>query len=486
MARISFAKDAATALKGAGSALIIGAADALSAKKRPALFTPKVQRLLTTLIGDTKPGPNGAVSSTLTGAAPERLIVGVLPKAGSRYLAPSRPDAWHKILAGSGLAGTDKKAAIIMVLADPEHLRPALGALARAFPQYSMKSGAKSPRLSLIVVQPEGTPIKVTPADREYLKAVQEAARLVDSPPTDMNPEGLEAAAKAFLQGAARVKVSVLTGQQLVNKGLGGIYGVGKAALSAPRMLVATYRPASASGTHVALVGKGVTFDTGGLHLKPRGGMETMKCDMGGSAAVLGAFYALVKSKTCKHTVSLVMCMAENAIGPGSFKPDDILTMHSGLTVEVNNTDAEGRLLLGDGVSWSARVLKADVVIDAATLTGAQMVATGANHAAVVSNDAELEALAVQAGLQSGDLVHPLPFAPEFYKDEFKSGIADMKNSVKNRMNAQSSCAAQFVYNHIASTSVRWLHVDLAGPSFRGGRGTGYGVGLLSNLVGRL
>jgi probable aminopeptidase NPEPL1 len=137
-------------------------------------------------------------------------------------------------------------------------------------------------------------------------------------------------------------------------------------------------------------------------------------------------------------------------------------------------------------VSYAARVLKADVVIDAATLTGAQLIATGKLHAGLVSNDADLELLMIEAGRLSGDLVHPLPFAPELYKKEFASLVADMKNSVADRMNAQSSCAAQFVYWHIEDAGVKWAHVDLAGPAFPAGRGTGFGVGLLSETVRRI
>ena len=127
-----------------------------------------------------------------------------------------------------------------------------------------------------------------------------------------------------------------------------------------------------------------------------------------------------------------------------------------------------------------------DIILDAATLTGAQMVATGHLHAAVISNDADLERVAVDAGRHSGDLTWPLPFAPEFYKHEFASPIADMRNSVKNRANAQASCAAQFIYWQIEDTKARWCHVDLAGPAWRFGRGTGFGVALLSELVRRL
>jgi len=311
---------------------------------------------------------------------------------------------------------------------------------------------------------------------------VRDSAELVDIPPSELDPGAFAARARQLLEGYD-LEIDEYIGDALTEHGLGGIHGVGRCALSEPRMFVARYTPAKGdSGRHIALVGKGVTYDTGGLHLKARGSMEGMKCDMGGAAAVFGAFRVLVAAR-CQHRVSLVLCLAENAIGPAAYKPDDVLTMHSGKTVEINNTDAEGRLLLADGVSWAARELEADTVLNAATLTGAQMIATGSVHAALISNDAELEQTLVAAGYASGDLLHPLPFAPELYRQEFSSQVADMCNSVRNRMNAQSACAAQFVYNHLDGTGVRWAHVDLAGPAFRNGRGTGYGVAVLAAAV---
>ena len=200
---------------------------------------------------------------------------------------------------------------------------------------------------------------------------------------------------------------------------------------------------------------------------------------------MLGAFAVLARHKV-PGRLSLLLCLAENAIGPHAYKPDDVLTLHSGKTVEINNTDAEGRLLLADGCSYAARVLGADVVLDAATLTGAQGVATGDLHAAVVSNDEAVEAALLAAGRASGDLCWPLPFAPEFYRSEFQSPIADMRNSVKNRNNAQASCAGEFVHWHLDGTNARWGHVDLAFPAFRGDRGTGFGVALFVETVRRL
>jgi probable aminopeptidase NPEPL1 len=167
-------------------------------------------------------------------------------------------------------------------------------------------------------------------------------------------------------------------------------------------------------------------------------------------------------------------------------RPDDILHMYSGRTVEVNNTDAEGRLVLADGVAWAAKNRQPRRIIDVATLTGAQSMSTGKIMAALFCTDAELEAEAVAAGRACGELCHPLPYAPELFRKEFHSQVADMKNSVKDRSNAQASCAGQFIGNHLMATDYTgpWLHVDMAGPSTQAGRGTGYGVALLLTLAG--
>jgi probable aminopeptidase NPEPL1 len=134
-------------------------------------------------------------------------------------------------------------------------------------------------------------------------------------------------------------------------------------------------------------------------------------------------------------------------------------------------------------VAYAAKDIKADVIVDLATLTGAQMIATGRRIASIICNDESLEASAVKAGKRSGDLVHPLPYCPEFFKEEFHSIVADMKNSVKDRANGQVSCAGQFVANHLNGYKGQWLHVDIAGPAQSQGRGTGFGVGLLVDLL---
>jgi len=249
-------------------------------------------------------------------------------------------------------------------------------------------------------------------------------------------------------------------------------------------MVVLDYQPdtPAKNAKTVVWVGKGIVYDTGGLSIKPKNGMPGMKTDMGGAAAVLAGFRAAVRLGA-NHRLIAILCIAENAVGPDATRNDDILTMYSGRTVEINNTDAEGRLVLADGVAYAVREFSPDVLIDLATLTGAQLVATGRRHAAILCNDEALESKAVKAGVRSGELVHPLPYCPEFFRGEFKSPVADMKNSVKDRMNAQSSCAGQFVGEHLGDYENAWLHIDLAGPARDGERATGFGPTLLVELL---
>ena len=485
---IGFANSSKTLLKGAKTVLVIGPASLFKARSFATLgdklLGAKLSSLAVELAKEVEPGDLGGSATTLTGAEPARLGVGVLPDRLSRYNSETRAECVRRVIAQlkSSPGACKGKLAIVLIVDDPAHVGAQTIAVGRCFPQYSGKSKPpKAPRVQLLAVGHQGQTIKPDSGVTATLVAVRDSAELVDTPPSELNPGAMADRVRALLDGLD-VEIEEIVGDELLERGLGGIHAVGRAASSAPRMLVASYTPKRTSGRHIALVGKGVTFDTGGLHLKPRGGMEGMKCDMGGAAAVLGAFRVIVAGR-CQHRVSLIMCMAENAIGPTAFKPDDILTMHSGKSVEINNTDAEGRLLLGDGVSWAARELEADTIFDAATLTGAQLIATGVVHGAIVSNDAELEAAMILAGRQTGDLVHPLPFAPELFKCEFSSGVADMCNSVHNRMNAQTACAAQFVYNHLDGVEVRWAHLDLAGPAFPKDRGTGFGVAVLAATV---
>ncbi len=483
MTRIQFATSFSSLLKGASSLLIVAPQSVLEKGEFLDQLPEELMRLSVDLVTDLKPGDMGAAAGTLTGSQPRKLAVGMLPDKLSRYNAPSRAGAISNVVAQSR-TGRTGAAAILLVLDDAEHYPAAAAAIARTLPLYSSKSGkAEKASLKILAIDADEKPIKASAVVKARLEMARQVARLVDMPAAELNPASFQKEAWKMVRGLEGVTKTAITGPKLQTAGLGGIHGVGRTAPEEPRLLVLSYKPkGKAKGPHVALVGKGVTYDTGGLSLKVGGSMSGMKSDMGGSAAVLGAFLELAQTGV-KRRVTALLCLAENAIGPDSYRLDDILHMHSGKTVEINNTDAEGRLLLGDGVSYAARKVKADVIVDAATLTGAQLVATGKMHAAVISNDQELEDQLVAAGRLSGNLLHPMPFAPELYRKEFASQVADMRNSVADRMNAQVSCAAQFVYSHVADTKAKWAHVDLAGPAFVKGRGTGFGAAVLAQFV---
>ena len=407
---------------------------------------------------------------------------GVLPNKVSRGNSPTRKE-W--IFKHTASAEKKDNSAVIVVLDKPEHYMAAASAIARRERLYNLKSGKPSKKvINVLALDTKGEVISADKQVEAAASGVAWACKIVDSAPSDMNPKTFSSEIKSLFKGNQSITAKEFSGSKLQQEKLNGVFAVGQAATEAPRMLILDYKPTKSKKT-VALVGKGVTYDTGGLSLKISGNMVGMKSALGGAAAVIGAFSTLVNSK-CNHRVIAIVGLVENAIGPESYKNDDVLHMHSGKTVEINNTDAEGRVVLADCVSYACRKYRPDLVMDAATLTGAQMVATGLLHAGVVTNEDKIEELAVKAGKTSGDLVNPLPFAPEFFKAEFKSQVADMRNSVKNRMNAQSSCAAQFIYNHIEDTETPWLHIDLAGPSWNGGIGTGFGVGLMTEIVNKL
>ena len=447
------------------------------------LLTKPLAELAVQLGKEASVGLLGGNATSLT-AKGNRITVGVLPSKISRHATEACAESVRKLTAAAGLRNGGKNAVLLM-LRDEGHSLASCNAVGRALPDFTLKSRSKSTgSLAIACALPNGKLLRTDATTKDIVQRAREAARFVDAPPTDLDPAAFATAAKKLLRAVPGVKVTEIVGDALLKKKLGGIHAVGRCAKSAPRMLIATVN-ASKKGKHIALVGKGITYDTGGLHIKGRGAMETMKADMGGAAAVLGAFLAIARQHKTSR-VTLIMCLAENAIGPIAYKPDDVLTMHSGKTVEINNTDAEGRLLLADGCSYAARTLGCDIVLDAATLTGAQGVATGSHFAAVVCNDEGVQRALTDGGRDSGDLCWPLPFAPEFFRSEFASPIADMRNSVKNRSNAQVSCAAEFVHWNLDGSKAKWGHVDLAYPAFRMNRGTGFGVALLFAAVKRL
>lgn len=402
----------------------------------------------------------------------------VITNQSSRMNHPQRPDVLSKQL--KAMVKEDERNAILLCPSRPEHEEALVIATSRAFPRYSRKSSEKKKSLIDVSIYNLNDETRLE-ALNDLSAGVCHAAEWVDAPPAEFHvPEFIEAARDIALR--FDVEIDIFEGEQLMRMGAGGLWGVGMAAIHPPAMVVLRGPKSAVDAPNMVWVGKGVVYDTGGLSLKPKGTMNGMKMDMGGAAGVLAAF-EVAASKGMAQDLCAVLCLAENAIGPQALRNDDIITLYSGKTVEINNTDAEGRLILGDGVAYATQHLNPSIVIDMATLTGSQLVATGRQFGAVVCNDAGLEAAAIEAGMQSGDLIHPLPYCPEFFKPEFKSQVADMKNSVKDRMNAQSSCAGHFIEAHLGHHQTKWLHIDIAGPAFIQDRGTGFGVGLLSTLA---
>ncbi len=458
-----------------------------------ALPTP-LSALWDHLVDPLKPGDGAQTASTLVPSGdarpPARATVVALSDRASRHNAPGRPDA---LVAACRGRFAKRPTAVVLVPdpgASPETQRDVVVswvlALARATPVFRLEGGEEvAPGQPAVVTSVAAVGMDLSSlagALGAATDAVRLAGRLVDMPPNLLGVDRFVAECEA-VAAELGVPIEVRRRAGLDAGGFGGLTSVGKAASEEPALVHLRWDPPAPSAEPVAWVGKGIVYDTGGLSLKGKFDMPGMKTDMGGAAAVLGAFAAAVRLGVPRR-IDAVLCLAENAIGPAALKPDDVFRLYSGKSVEVNNTDAEGRLVLADGVAFAARDLGARVICDLATLTGAQLVSTGKLIAAIVTNDEALELAARHGGRRVGEPVHPLPFAPELFRAEFHSPIADLRNSVKDRANAQSSCAAQFIAESLDLDAVRWLHVDLAGPAVSRDRGTGFGVGLLLALFG--
>jgi len=427
-----------------------------------------------TMIDSCEPGDAG--NHTTTWRAGRKIVVALLPEVCSRHNAPSR--AWA-IPGLAKLALGKDNAGVLLVLNEDRHAFASALSSARAFPEYKARSGQSGfQEIHIATVGPNGV-VNETRA-QAGIDGVRQAARLVDMPPNLLHTDGFVEEAK---KAAERVgaEIQVIQGRELDRQGFGGLWGVGKAATKLPALVVLSHRPEGAQRT-VAWIGKGIVYDTGGLSIKGKEHMPGMKADMAGAAAILGGFEAAVRTGFKENLVA-VLCIAENAVSSEATRPDDIHWLYSGKSVEINNTDAEGRLVLADGVAWVCKHIEPTWLLDMATLTGAALVATGRTHAGVYTNSETLELAAVTAGRSAGEPCHPMVYAPELFRKEFTSSVADMKNSVKDRMNAQSSCAGQFIGNHLPENPPPWIHVDMAGPATDNAHnGTGYGVGLLLEL----
>jgi leucyl aminopeptidase len=365
---------------------------------------------------------------------------------------------------------------------DPEAAAEALvvGTILTAYRFDRFKSGEadEAPRLESLTLLAPAELADAAATARVAAEAQNRARDLQLTPANVATPSFLAERAEAIAAGSDAIDVEVLGRAELERKGMGGLLAISQGGPQEPKLIVLRYS-GGGSGSTVGFVGKGVTFDTGGISLKPGAGMQEMKMDMTGAAAVLEAVAAIAELGLPVDLLAVVPS-TENMPSGTAIKPGDIITQYNGKTVEVNNTDAEGRLILADALAYAVE-LGAKRIVDLATLTGAVEVALGSTYAGLISNDDELAAEVTAAGEESGELLWRLPLHPE-YKELMKGTVADLSNLGKKRK-AGTITAASFLEEFVGGTP--WAHLDIAGTSWDVGRAyvgndaNGFGVRLL-------
>ena len=347
----------------------------------------------------------------------------------------------------------------------------ALTALAEGFwltayrgPRQAQGDRPGHPAAEHLVLLGNGSPQDLAVLERARVgaRATCRARFLAATPSSVKSPQWLAEQAQLLAADIAGVQVEIHDEQWLRRQGMGAILAVGGGSATPPRLVTVRWTPpaATASGRTIALVGKGITFDTGGISLKPRDAMIGMKTDMSGAAAVLAATLAAAEQQL-PHSVIGVLALAENAFGAGSYRPGDVVRGYDGTTIEVSNTDAEGRMVLADALSWVRRTAVPDVVIDVATLTGAATLGLGRTHAALFSDDDALAEALRTAGESTGERAWRLPLAPA-YRSVLESQVADISHIPLDPSVSGGSITAALFLQHFAGDTP-WAHLDIAG-----------------------
>jgi leucyl aminopeptidase len=375
-------------------------------------------------------------------------------------------------VAARTLAGA-KKAAFALPVADAADVEAvATGALlgAYAFTAYQSENGAGKAPLAEVAL------VGAKPRDKEHKAAAERATAvaaevnrardLINTPSNDLDPKAfaaqVQAAGKEF-----GLKVEVLDEKALAKGGYGGILGVGRGSATPPRLVRVAYRHPEADRT-LAFVGKGITYDSGGISLKPAGHNETMKCDMSGAAAVFAAVVAIAKLGLAVNVTGW-LALAENMPGGNATRPGDVLRMYSGKTVEVLNTDAEGRLVLADALARASEEAP-DAIVDVATLTGAMVLALGDGRFGIMANDDDFRTAVHTTALAQGEDSWPMPL-PQQLRKTFDSPTADIANM---GVRPGGGLIAGLFLREFVGEGITWAHLDIAGPAFNEGGPFGY------------
>jgi leucyl aminopeptidase len=441
-------------------------------------------------------GFSGKAASTLEVLAPQGSDAERLVAIGVGE--PASLDEYGWLKCGGQVAASLRKAAQATVVADLPGVAAdgrhaaalAAGILLRRYRFDRYKTGKgdakdeaddKPVKISIRTADPAGAK-KAFAEMAVVVEGVLLARDLVNEPANKLGP--VEFADRIVKLKALGVEVEILAEKEMKKLGMGALLGVAQGSPRGARLAVMRWNGAKAKEKPVAFVGKGVTFDTGGNSMKSPGGMEDMKGDMGGAAAVVGLLHALAARKAKVNAVGVVG-LVENAVDGHAQRPGDIVTSMSGQTVEVLNTDAEGRLVLADALWYCAERFQPRAMVDLATLTGAVMVALGHHHAGLFSNDDELASRLLEAGQATQERLWRMPLGPEYDK-LIDSRNADMKN-IGGRYGG-AVIAAQFLQRFVRDTP--WAHLDIAGTAMGAPSsdichswGTGFGVRLLDRLV---
>lgn len=434
--------------------------------------------------------------------APEGTSVDRLVAIGAGKVANLDDYAWLKL--GGAVAAALRKAAEVAVILDLPELQPdgrqaanlAAGILLRSYgfdkyktrkerengqPEAKKADAAKPAKITIHCADPSAAK-KAFAAEEAVIDGVLLARDLVNEPANALGP--VEFAARAKELEDLGVEVDILTEKEMKKLGMGSLLGVAQGSPRGARMAVMQWKGGKAKDAPVAFIGKGVTFDTGGNSMKPASGMEDMKGDMGGAAAVTGLMHALAARKAKANVVG-VIGLVENAVDGHAQRPGDIVTSMSGQTIEVLNTDAEGRLVLADALWYANDRFKPKFMVNLATLTGAIMVALGQHYAGLFSNDDELAGRLTGAGQATQERLWRMPLGAEYDK-LIDSKNADMKN-IGGRYGG-AIIAAQFLQRFVKDTP--WAHLDIAGTAMGAPAseinqswGSGFGVRLLDRLV---
>ncbi|HET7388958.1 MAG TPA: leucyl aminopeptidase [Nocardioidaceae bacterium] len=449
----------------------------------------RLSPLLSTLGFTGRAGEIAKLPTSGTLRSPLLMLVG-LGEQNPAALTPSEV----RRAAGAAARALSNAASVALALpaGGPEHVRAVVeGFTLGAYTFSSYKSAAERGLPGEVVVL---TPAARTKAADAALVRAEVVARAttrvrdwVNTPARDLTPESFADAVTGLATSRrSKVRVEVLDERALADGGFGGIIGVGQGSANPPRLVRLYYRPRGAR-TSIALVGKGITFDSGGLNIKTSTAMKGMKSDMGGAAAVVAATFA-VAEMGLPVAVNCYAPMAENMVSGSATRPGDVLRMYDGQTVEVLNPDAEGRLVLGDALGL-AREAGPDLIVDLATLTGAATTGLGDRVAALLGNDDALRARVLAAAAAAGEPLWPMPIAEEMpVKVRTYSKVADLMQHNVDKVGG-TLYAAAFLQQFVGDTA--WAHLDIAGTAYNYGAahghvpsgGTGYGVATLVQLA---